>query len=180
MMRELIIEILKKLEKSNYVDSAEHLYDAIKEINRHINDDNLNYYIPDFLFGLESSTVLDCDGVVKECSNLIHKYIEYKNKDKIIKGKVIFELDKPDINGNIWTTEATEKAVADYKKRYMTEKADRAYGELEHGEYAQVNLVKVSHKLTDLRIEDGQLICDVEILDTPMGKIAVELHHILE
>jgi hypothetical protein len=73
-MRELIIEILEKLEHSDYIDPAEHLYDAIKVIKRHLDDDNLDYYINDFLWGLENDTVLDVDGVVKECSNLIHKY----------------------------------------------------------------------------------------------------------
>ena len=74
IMRELIIEILKKLEHSDYIDPSEHLYDAIKGIKRHLDDDNLDYYIHDFLWGLENDTVLDVDGVVKECSNLIHKH----------------------------------------------------------------------------------------------------------
>ena len=74
IMKELIVEILKKLEHSDYIDPAEHLYDAIKIIKRHLDDDNLEYYIHDFLWGLESSTVIDVDGVVKECSNLIHQF----------------------------------------------------------------------------------------------------------
>jgi hypothetical protein len=73
-MRELIFEILKKLEHSDYIDPAEHLYDAIKVIKRHLDDDNLDYYVNDFLWGLECPTVIDMDGVVKECSNLIHNY----------------------------------------------------------------------------------------------------------
>ena len=75
-MKELIIQILKKLENSDYVDLAEHLYDAIKVMKRHLDDDNLEYYIHDFLWVLESDTVLDVDGVVKECSELLHNYIE--------------------------------------------------------------------------------------------------------
>jgi len=96
-------------------------------------------------------------------------------RDKIVKGKVVFELDKPDINGNIWTKEATEKAIADYKKRFMEKDNNMALGELEHGISSYVNLTRVSHKLTDLRIDKNQLICDVEILNTPMGEIALEM-----
>jgi len=75
-VKELIIEILEKLEKSNYIDPSEHLYDAIKEIKKHLNDNNLDYYIQDFLWGLENNTVLDVDGVIKECSDLL---LNYKN-----------------------------------------------------------------------------------------------------
>jgi hypothetical protein len=78
-MKELIIEILKKLENSNYIDPAEHLYDAIKEIKRHLDDENLDYYIHDFLWGLESPTIGDFDGIVKECSNLIHNFRKKQN-----------------------------------------------------------------------------------------------------
>ncbi len=74
--KDVVIEILKRLEKSNYVDPAEHLYDAIKNIKKHLDDENIKHHIRDFLWGLESMTVLDVDGVVKECSNLMRNFRE--------------------------------------------------------------------------------------------------------
>lgn len=38
-----------------------------------------------------------------------------------------------------------------------------------------IDLNRVSHAITDARIEDGKVICTMKILDTPMGKIAREL-----
>jgi hypothetical protein len=74
--KDVVIEVLKRLEKSNYVDPAEHLYDAIKNIKKHLDDENIEHHIRDFLWGLESMTVLDVDGVVKECSNLMRNFRE--------------------------------------------------------------------------------------------------------
>lgn len=72
-MKELIIEILNKLEKSNYIDTAEHLYDAIRNIKSHIDDENLYLYTNDLLLSLTSCTVIDNDGVIKECILLLRK-----------------------------------------------------------------------------------------------------------
>ena len=80
-LKKCICEVLEKLDTSNYIDPAEHAYDAIKGIKRHLDDDNLEYYIHDFLWGLENSTVLDVDGDVKECCNLIRECVDnIKNK----------------------------------------------------------------------------------------------------
>ena len=47
----------------------------------------------------------------------------------------------------------------------------RAVGELNHPEGPTVNLDKVSHLITDLRLEGNDVIGKAQILDTPMGKI---------
>ena len=43
--KEIILGILKKLEESDYIDPAEHLYDGIKSIKRHLDDSDLDKYI---------------------------------------------------------------------------------------------------------------------------------------
>lgn len=58
-MKEVILEVIERLDQIEYADTAEHLYDAVKMIKRHLDDDNLDDYIDDFLWGLESSTVFD-------------------------------------------------------------------------------------------------------------------------
>lgn len=71
-MKELIFEILEKLDNSDYIDPAEHLYDGIKVMKRHIRvGDDPSLYIHDFLWSMESDTVIDVDGVIVECIILL-------------------------------------------------------------------------------------------------------------
>ena len=64
---EIIKEVISILETSDYVDPAEHLYDGLKQIKRKITYATVH----DFLWALESSTVIDVDGKVAECANKI-------------------------------------------------------------------------------------------------------------
>jgi hypothetical protein len=66
-----IEEILNILESSDYIDPAEHLYDGIKLISREISSSTLH----DFMWALESSTVIDIDGKVKQCIKLMKPII---------------------------------------------------------------------------------------------------------
>lgn len=45
------------------------------------------------------------------------------------------------------------------------------FGELDHPEDGKTKLQRVSHLITNLRIEDGVIIGEAEILDTPFGKV---------
>lgn len=47
----------------------------------------------------------------------------------------------------------------------------RVYGEADHPGDGKTKLVRVSHLLTDLRIEGNQVVGEAEILDTPNGRI---------
>ena len=68
MSKELIIkEVITILDTSSYIDPAEHLYDGLKQIKREITYATVH----DFLWALESSTVIDVDGRVTECANKI-------------------------------------------------------------------------------------------------------------
>ncbi len=64
---EIIKEVIAILETSDYVDSSEHLYDGIKQIKREITYSTIH----DFLWALESPTVLDVDGKVTLCAKKI-------------------------------------------------------------------------------------------------------------
>ena len=64
---EIIKEVISILDTSDYVDPAEHLYDGLKQIKREITYSTIH----DFLWALESSTVIDVDGKVAECANKI-------------------------------------------------------------------------------------------------------------
>jgi hypothetical protein len=81
-MKNIIINVLEKLENSNYFDPAEYLYDAIKGIRHHLNDDDIELYLHDFLWGLNSPTISDFDGVVKESIDIIKNMQSFINKNK--------------------------------------------------------------------------------------------------
>mgnify|MGYP000474566281 CR=1 FL=1 len=62
-----------------------------------------------------------------------------------------------------------ERAVNTYVETQVSKK--RAVGELNHPEGPTVNLDKVSHLITDLKLEGNDVIGKASILDTPMGRI---------
>jgi hypothetical protein len=64
---EIIKEVITILETSDYVDTAEDLYDGLKQIKREITYSTIH----DFCWALESSTVIDVDGKVAECAKKI-------------------------------------------------------------------------------------------------------------
>ena len=68
---EVIKEVITILDRSNYIDTAEDLYDELKQIKREITYATVH----DFLWALESSTVLDVDGRVTECANKIKRLL---------------------------------------------------------------------------------------------------------
>jgi len=47
-------------------------------------------------------------------------------------------------------------------------------GELDHPQTLQINLDRVSHKITEMKMVNGNAIGKAQLLDTPMGKIAQE------
>jgi hypothetical protein len=57
--------------------------------------------------------------------------------------------------------------------KYVTDqvKTKRAVGELNHPDGPTVNLDKVSHLITALKLERNNVVGKAQILDTPMGKI---------
>ncbi len=71
---DLIKKVIKILETSDYIDPAEHLYDGLKTIRR--NPDN----IEDFLWALESLTIIDVDNKVKECRDMLKNFLEKTNE----------------------------------------------------------------------------------------------------
>lgn len=62
-------------------------------------------------------------------------------------------------------------------KRYIKENVDtaRALGELSHPDGPQINLDRVSHRITELHKEGNNWIGKARILETPMGRIASAL-----
>ena len=82
---------------------------------------------------------------------------------------VFAQAEQKNRNGRIYPKMIMEKAVNKYAKEQVATK--RAVGELNHPEGPTVNLDKVSHLITDLKIEENNVMGKATILDTPMGQI---------
>lgn len=82
------------------------------------------------------------------------------------------EFDTRNQNGRIYPKDIYESAL----NRIMYKiKEGRLLGECDHPEYDEVKLANVSHVIRDCRIEDNKVYGDVEVLDTPSGKIVQSL-----
>jgi len=72
-------------------------------------------------------------------------------------------------NGRVYPKQIMEQAVS----KYVTEQVDkgRAVGELNHPQGPTINLDKVSHRITSLKMEKNDVIGKASILNTPTGEI---------
>ena len=90
------------------------------------------------------------------------------SKNYTIEG-VFAQAEQKNRNGRIYPKMIMEKAVNKYAKEQVETK--RAVGELNHPEGPTVNLDKVSHLITELKIEDKNVMGKATILGTPMGEV---------
>ena len=93
-------------------------------------------------------------------------------KQYLIEG-IFMQGDLKNRNGRIYPSEVIAKEVGSYNEAYVEKK--RAFGELGHPEGPSINLVRVSHMITDLRQEGSNFIGKAKIMDTPMGKVVKSL-----
>ena len=89
-------------------------------------------------------------------------------KDVYIEG-VFMQAEKQNRNNRIYPKTVLEGACNKYIKEQV--KTGRAVGELNHPEGPQINLDKVSHRITELKWNGNDVVGKALILDTPMGKI---------
>ena len=89
-----------------------------------------------------------------------------------IECKILGELDRPNANGRVYPKAEMQKAIKDYLNSW------RHYGELNpnYGELSHnVSLSNISHEIKDINIVGEDVICKIELLDTPRGKIAKDI-----
>lgn len=86
----------------------------------------------------------------------------------------LIRADVPTANGHIYSKEALEKAVEQFNK---ASKRDTCFVVSDAEPDGRVLLNKVAAKVHDTKLRDGQLVCQVEVLDTPAGK---DIQKILE
>ena len=89
-----------------------------------------------------------------------------------IKGK-LQESDVKNGNGRVYPREVLEREAEKYMKGPITD--NTALGELDHPESSIVNLNNVSHNIKRIWWEGNDLMGELELLNTPSGKIAQEI-----
>ena len=86
---------------------------------------------------------------------------------------VFMQAEVPNRNGRLYPKGVMESAVNDYIAKKVRE--NRAYGELGHPAGPQINLDRVSHMITELRMDGHDVMGKARLTDTPMGNIAAGL-----
>lgn len=76
--------------------------------------------------------------------------------------------DRPTENRRLYKQPLWEREIGRLSEAM---KSRRVLGELDHPADGRTKLVRVSHLLTNLRIENNQIIGEAEIMDTPNGRI---------
>lgn len=76
----------------------------------------------------------------------------------------ILKLDEPTHTGRLYTTETIQKSLQNHNVApfvfFESDMPDITNG---------IPLEKVTHSIKNIRIEDGWLIADVELMNTPLG-----------
>ncbi|MEM2174492.1 MAG: hypothetical protein QXI58_02565 [Candidatus Micrarchaeia archaeon] len=106
-------------------------------------------------------------------SDLNLQEIEEEGKPKrwVIRGE-FGVAGKPNANNRIYPIPVVAKAI-DKLKQLIAEK--KVFGELDHPDDMKLSLQKVSHLITDLKLEGDKIIGEAILLDTPCGQIAKEI-----
>lgn len=86
---------------------------------------------------------------------------------------VFMQSDTLNRNKRVYPKHILESEVDRYNKKYVLE--NRALGELNHPSGPTVNLDKVSHLITNLRMEGRDVVGKAKLLETPCGQIAQSL-----
>lgn len=100
--------------------------------------------------------------------NVIEESKDSGEKQLFIEG-IFMQTERKNQNGRIYPQEVMTKEV----NRYINEvvKKNRALGELEHPKTPSINLDRVSHRITDLRMEGNDVYGRALVLDTPTGNV---------
>ncbi len=76
-------------------------------------------------------------------------------------------------NGRLYPINEIQTAVTSAQVRIK--ESNGIFGELDHPQTLSINLDRISHVITEIRMEDNNAIGKAKLLSTPMGNIAKEL-----
>lgn len=86
---------------------------------------------------------------------------------------IFMQADIKNRNGRVYPL--TEITAAVKAGQHIITESNGIMGELDHPQTLSINLDRVSHIITELRVEGSNAIGKAKLLNTPMGNIAKEL-----
>ena len=93
-------------------------------------------------------------------------------KDMYLSG-IFMQAELKNRNGRVYPLAEITRAVEGAQK--TIQEHNGIFGELDHPQSLTINLDRISHAITDIRMEGNNAIGRAKLLETPMGKIAKEL-----
>jgi len=112
-----------------------------------------------------------CDGGV--CQDLLtEEEKRYVADGGMILSGIMQMTETRNGNGREYQHETMVREVKNYQKLV---KERRALGELDHPDDSVINLKNASHMVTEIWMEDKNVMGKIKVLDTPSGKILKEL-----
>lgn len=94
------------------------------------------------------------------------------NDGKIVLRGVMQRANASNQNGRIYPKKILEREIENYQK-FVSER--RALGEADHPDDSFVKLQNVSHLVTEIGWDGDDVVGTIELLNTPMGKLAQSL-----
>jgi len=95
-----------------------------------------------------------------------------EGKDTYLSG-IFMQADIKNRNGRVYPISEISRAVENAKQR-ITEH-NGIFGELDHPQTLNINMDRISHVITEMRMDGSNAVGKAKILNTPMGSIAKEL-----
>lgn len=86
---------------------------------------------------------------------------------------IFMQADIKNRNGRVYPSTEINEAVK--LAQSVIKERNGIMGELDHPQTLSINLDRVSHVITDIRMEGTNAVGKAKLLDTPMGNIAKEL-----
>ena len=86
---------------------------------------------------------------------------------------IFMQAELKNRNGRVYPLAEITRAVEGAQK--TIQEHNGIFGELDHPQSLTINLDRISHAITDIRMEGNNAIGRAKLLETPMGKIAKEL-----
>lgn len=92
-------------------------------------------------------------------------------------GAILIELDKPMGSGRTYSTNEALKVVEAWRGKRVLGRlvVDNYLSEGDEINRKQLSLSEASHVVSNLRVSDGMLVCDIEILPGQTGDVLIEL-----
>lgn len=103
---------------------------------------------------------------------IIKEAVESPNSPLVLKEKLLQKAETKNANGRIYPRELLEREINRYSQYVKTR---RAIGELDHPDSPIVELKNAAILITEIRMDGLDVLGDVEILNTPNGKILRDL-----